>query len=84
MDEPQQGNLKKKDWCMFACAAHKLARDNGISPPDWGYDKKFIMPEPVYAFDTKDKECQKFLKETSPEEYSSRNIFYGDNVLQRV
>ena len=83
-DEPQRGNLKKKDWCMLACAAHKLANNNKIIPPEWVYDKKFIMKKPVYAFGTKNKEYQKFLKETSPEEYRLKNIFYGDNVLKRV
>ena len=83
-DEPQRGILKKKDWCMLACAAHKLARDNGLQTPEWVYDKKFVMPKPVYAFNTKNEEYKKLLKETSPEEYSSRNIYYGDRVLQRV
>jgi len=83
-EEPPRGNLKKKDWCMLACAAHKLARDNGLQTPEWVYDKKFVMTTPVYAFNTKNEKYKKFLKDTSPEEYRSRNIYYGDGVLQRV
>jgi len=83
-EKPEKQNLNKKQYCMLACAAHKLANDYGIQPPEWVYDESFIMPKPIYAFNTKNKEYQKFLKETSPEEYSSRNLFYGNNVLKRI
>ena len=83
-DEPEQGVLKHKELCMLACAAHKLANDNKITPPEWVYDKKFTLKKPVYAFDTKNKEYRELLKETSPDEYKVRNLFYGSNVLKRV
>ena len=83
-EEPNKGILKDSDFCMLACAAHKLANDNGIEVPKWVFDEKYIMKKPCYAFDTKIAECQKFLRETSPAEYSLRNLFYGTNVLMRV
>jgi len=83
-DKPEKGILKNKEYCMLACAAHKLANDNGIALPEWIYDETFRLKNPVYAFDTTNKEYQIFLKETSPEEYRQRNLFYGGNVLQRV
>ena len=83
-DEPQRGTLTPKQYCMLAAAAHKLANDYGLAVPAWVTQEKFKMPYPVYAFDTKNKEYQVFLKETSPEEYSSKNVFYGENVLKRV
>ena len=83
-DKPEKGVLKIKEFCMLACAAHKLANDNKFDPPEWVYDKKFILKTPAYAFDTKNKEYQKLLKETTPAEYKTRNLFYGENVLKRV
>ena len=82
--EPVKGTLKDSDFCMLACAAHKLANDNSIEVPEWVFDEKYIMKNPYYAFNTKNKEYQEFLRDTSPEEYTSRNVFYGGNVLQRV
>jgi hypothetical protein len=84
IDEPIEGILNKEQYCMLACAAHKLANDYELDTPEWVMKKKYIMLKPVYAFDTKNKEYQEFLRTTSPEEYSSRNIFYGSNILKRV
>ena len=83
-EKPLKGTLQNKEYCMLACAAHKLANDNGVEPPEWVYDKTFRLANPAYAFDTNDSEYQTFLKETSPDEYRQRNLFYGRNVLQRV
>ena len=83
-EKPEKMGLKRREFCMLACAAHKIANDNGIAPPEWVHDKSFAMAKSVYAFDTKIAECQKFLRETSPEEYRLRNLFYGENVLMRV
>ena len=83
-EEPTKGILEDSDFCMLACAVHKLANDNGIQAPEWVFYKKYIMEKPCYAFDTKIKECQKYLRETSPEEYRLRNLFYGENVLMRI
>ena len=82
-EEPEQYRLKKTELALLA-AAHKLAADNGLDIPKWVSDEKYIMKKPAYAFNTKNKEYQRFLKETSPKEYSSRNLFYGNNVLKRV
>ena len=83
-DEPERGALTKAQHCTLACAAHKLANDYGLAIPEWVAKKIYVMPNPIYAFDTEDEEYQDFLRATSPEEYSSRNIFYGNNVLRRV
>ena len=84
INEPSKGNLNKTQYCMLACAAHKLSNDYKLNIPQWAMKKKYTMPYPIYAFDTKNIEYQEFLRNTSPMEYSSRNVFYGGNVLQRV
>jgi len=83
-EQPNVESLNPKDYCMLAAAAHKLANDNGLEVPEWVFNGVFFLKEPVYALDTKNTEYQNFLKETSPDEYKLRNLFFGKNVLMRV
>jgi hypothetical protein len=83
-DEPQRSTLNQKQYCTLAAAAHKLANDYGLSVPAWVMQDKFIMPYPVYAFNTSKPEHQEFLRTVTPDEYKMRNLFSGDNVLTRV
>ena len=83
-DEPKCEGIDREILCLAAAAAHKLANDNGLDVPTWVYNPAFVMPEPYYARGTKNIEFQKHLVETSPPEYASRNVFFGDNVLLRV
>ena len=83
-EQPETELLKPVECCMLACAAHKLANDNGIETPFWVYDQKYILQTPVYALNTKNEEYRFFLEQTSPKEYKQRKLFYGANVLMRV
>jgi len=82
-DEPKAG-ADTRTLCLAAAIAHKLANDNGIDPPQWVYKPEYIFPHPVYTFNTQNKEYQKILRETSPQEFAQRNIFYGANVIARA
>ena len=84
MEEPEKGALKHKELALLASTAHKLAADNGVEIPQWVYDDKYFLKSPVYEFNTKNREYRAYLRETSPQEYKMRNIYYGDNVLMRV
>jgi len=70
--------------CHAAAAVHKLANDNGLEIPDWVFNPMYIMPEPYYAHGTQNVDFQRYLYESSPPEYASRNVFFGGNVLLRV
>ena len=83
-EQPETGLLNPMEYCMLACAAHKLANDNDIETPVWVYDEKYVLKTPVYALDTKNEEYRAFLEQTSPEEYKQRKLFYGASVLMRV
>ena len=83
-DEPSCDGVDQATLCHVAAAVHKLANDNELDVPKWVYDSAYIMPEPYYAHGTQNVEFQKYLAETSPPEYASRNVFLGDNVLMRV
>ena len=83
-DEPSCDSVDQVVLCHVAAAVHKLANDNGLDVPKWVYDPAYIMPEPYFAHRTRNVEFQRYLVETSPPEYASRNVFFGDNVLMRV
>jgi len=82
-DEPAADG-ERKTLCLAASIVHKLANDNGIEPPEWVYKPEYIFPHPVYTFNTQNKEYQKVLRETTPEEFAQRNIYYGANVIARI
>lgn len=82
-DEPFFDETNKEFMCMLASAVHKLANDYGLMKPKWIYDDKYILSEECYAFHTKNIEYQKFLKSTTPYEYKSRNLLYGEDVIKR-
>ena len=83
-DEPETGILNDFQHCKLAAAAHKLANDYFLNIPPWVMRDKYIMPYPVYAFDSDDIEHQKLLRETTPDEYKIRNLFLGSGVLKRA
>ena len=83
-DEPEKDLLKQRQYCTLAATAHKLANDYGLDVPEWVMQDKYIMPYPIYAFDTSDFSDQEFLREVTPNEYKIRNLFSGSNVLKRV
>ena len=81
-EEPVGGETKT--LCLAAAIAHKLANDNGLEPPEWVLKPEYTFPQPVYTFNTQNKDYQKVLRETSPLEFAQRNMFYGANVISRV
>ena len=83
-DEPINDNIDKVNLCLLAAIAHRLANENNLAVPSWVTDSTYKMPYPVYAHDTKNKEYQQYLIETTPDEFAIRNIFYGSNVIERV
>ena len=83
-DEPDIKAADRINLCVLAAVAHKLSNEYGLKIPEWASKDMYVMPYPVYSFDTKNTEYQKFLFETSPEEFACRNIYYGANAIERV
>lgn len=46
-------------------------------------ESKYFLEEKYYAFDTKNKDFQKYLEKTTPEEYRIRNLMVGDTILEK-
>lgn len=83
-EEPNFNKDNKIFLVEMAAVVHKLSNDYHLPVPSWVFKEQYFLSVPFYAFDTKNKDYQKFLMETSPKEYAQRNIFYGNNVLRRV
>ena len=81
---PLSIDTRQENLCMLAGAVHKLSNDYGIPMPDWVNDPKYIMPYPVFAFNTKSAEYQQYLVEDTPYEFSSKNMYVGSNAIDRV
>lgn len=68
----------------IASSVDLLSKKYHLKKPEWINDKKYINSYEYYAFNTNISEYQKYLKKTSPKEFSIRNLYVGDNVLKRV
>ena len=83
-EEPETSSLADREYCTLAAMTHKLANDYNLDVPEWVMFNKYIMSEPVYAFNTNNTEDQNFLRMITPDEYQIRNLFLGSKILQRV
>lgn len=73
----------KKQLSYLAAAVHKLANDYNLPVPAWVLDDKYILNEPYYFCDTKNKDYQTYLQENSLAEFKSKNIYMNSDVLSR-
>ena len=84
LEEEINGNVWSfEENAIIAATAEKLANDNDLKAPEWVNDIKYFLPNPIYEFETKNKDYQEFLINDAPKEFAKRNIFYGKNCLDR-
>jgi hypothetical protein len=83
-DEPLSDRIDAENRCLLAAIVHKLSNEYGLSAPAWVSSPNYAMPYPVYAHGTANKDYQRYLTETTPLEFATRNIFFGANVMERV
>ena len=83
-DAPTFNEAQREELCVLAGVAHKLANDYGLPIPSWVHKASYTMPSPVFAHGTKNEEYREFLRQDTPYEFASRNIFCGANAIERV
>ena len=83
-DEPNKSKADKLSLCVLAAVVHKLSKDHDTETPEWINNDCYKMPYPVYSFNTNNKEFQEFLINSTPVEFASKNVFYGENAIARV
>ncbi len=83
IDEPEYNEQHIVFLCMLAGTVEKLAKNYNLPIPEWVNEDKYVMKNIYYAFDTQNPEFQKYLSETTPDEYKKRNIMVGESMLER-
>lgn len=83
IDEPEYNEQHIVFLCMLAGTVEKLAKNYNLPIPEWVNEDKYVMKKIYYAFDTQNPEFQKYLSETTPDEYKKRNIMVGESMLER-
>lgn len=83
IDEPVYNEQHIVFMCMLAGTVEKLAKDYNLPIPEWVNEAKYMLKKIYYAFDTQNPEFQKYLSETTPDEYKKRNIMVGESMLER-
>ena len=85
VQEPPESSLyEPHEYALLAAAVHLLCNRDGVSVPTWVMKDKYKLTQPSFAFGTQNKKYQEFLKETTMPEFSMRNLYYGDNAVNRI
>lgn len=68
---------------LLAAVCETLAKQDDLPIPGWVYERRCYLEQPVFAFNTTVPGHREYLLETTPEEFMSRNVIFGDTVLSR-
>lgn len=84
VDGPQIGNRRHVRWAaLLAATTEALCRRDGIAVPSWTNDPRYRLHRPWYLYDGAER-MRAWLRESSPREFASRNIWSGDRLLRRT
>lgn len=82
-DRPELDDKYPIDAAVLAAVVEVFVKEYNLEMPNWVMDKKYILKEP-YFDGVELPEYIEFLKETSLPEFAKRNIFLGDNCMNRA
>lgn len=70
-------------WAVFCAASVEyLSRKYDLSCPSWALHPRYALDEPwYYAIGAEQTRVQEKLRQTTPEEFTKRNIFCGDRTF---
>jgi len=75
---------EEKRWsALFAATIELLYAQDNIAPPSWVKEAKYSLSEPWYP-EAKSENMCRYLRETTPAVFAQRNVFAGDDILDRV
>lgn len=75
--------IKDKKYAAYiAAAVEELCYRNRMDSPEWVFDKKYRLKEPLFVGGLESMKA--FLIAESPVSFRRRNIFVSENVLKRV
>lgn len=82
-ERPDDDDLYPIDMAKLAATVERLVKEYGLKMPEWVLDEKYILEMPYFA-EAKIPEYRKLLQETALPEFAKRNIFIGDNCMDRA
>ena len=71
------------DLAILAATVEVLVKEYGLSMPKWVSDPIYIQEEPYYG-GAENPDYQMFLEKTALPEFAKRNLFLGDNCMNRA
>ncbi len=81
---PEFATPDENRWAaLLAAATEALCVREGLLAPTWTRDPALLLDEPWYLYEGTGR-IRGWLRETTPPEFSSRNIWSGDRLLLRT
>ncbi len=81
---PPYATEEQRRWAaLLAASVEVLCARDGLVPPEWTREPVFCLDEAWYLYDGSGR-IRDWLRETTPREFSSRNIWSGDRLLRRT
>lgn len=81
---PPFANEEERRWAaLLAAAIEALGTRDGLDPPEWTREPAFRLDEAWYLYEGAGR-IRDWLRETTPPEFSSRNIWSGDRLPRRT
>jgi|GEM_PF-6200602 hypothetical protein len=67
----------------LAATIEILCKEYSLSIPTWVMEEQYFLKDDYWTEDVTILEYKQLLKETSPEEFKKRKLYFGDNVMDR-
>lgn len=73
-------SLNQHRWAVFCAAAVEwFCNKYHVPCPEWVYDPKYVLSEPWFFY--LHEPAKSWLLQTTPEEFTRRNVYCGDNCF---
>lgn len=84
IEVPGNISLEQLRWAVFCAASVEyLCKKYDIPCPEWALSSQYALAEPwYYAIGADLPRVQAKLRQTTPEEFSRRNVFCGDRTYR--
>ncbi len=84
IEVPETLSLEQFRWAVFCAASVEyLCKKYAIPCPAWALNSQYSLEDPWFSGIGADlPQVQEKLRQTTPEEFSRRNVFCGDRIYQ--
>lgn len=70
-------------FSLLAASVEALCERDGLAPPGWVHDPQHRLVEPWYLYEGTGR-IRDWLRETTPQQFATRNIWSGNRLLRRT